>query len=394
MKKITLTLFILFTVLSFCYAQPEELNVRLFSEKPIKKLNISCLLGNYSITANDKKINTLEKDAVITFQIEGKKIKLTRKNETLGTFNEVSIEGLGFKNIFKISPTEPQILERIYDDDLIISVEKGYLRIINKVSIENYVAGVVQSEILGSSNKLEFFKIQAIITRTYAINNMMKHYKEGFNLCDDVHCQVYRTRCNNPQILMAANTTAGLVIVDKDKKMISAAFHSNSGGETVKSEDVWSLPTSYLKSVQDTFSLAMKKAYWIEKMPVSKWLNYLESTYNIDINNEKIRNAACNFTQDTRKIYFLNNILLKNIRKDLNLRSTFFSVSKEGDQIILKGRGFGHGVGLSQEGAIRMVDLGYTHEQIINFYYKDTQMIDYLELKNQSDIQNDPVSEP
>ena len=57
------------------------------------------------------------------------------------------------------------------------------------------------------------------------------------------------------------------------------------------------------------------------------------------------------------------------MRLDLNLRSTFFSVFASGDSMILKGRGYGHGVGLCQEGAMVMASKGFSYREIINFYY-------------------------
>jgi stage II sporulation protein D len=60
---------------------------------------------------------------------------------------------------------------------------------------------------------------------------------------------------------------------------------------------------------------------------------------------------------------------LRTIRNDMNLRSTFFSVASEGDSIKLKGRGYGHGVGLCQEGAMVMASKGFNYKQIIDFYY-------------------------
>jgi len=58
------------------------------------------------------------------------------------------------------------------------------------------------------------------------------------------------------------------------------------------------------------------------------------------------------------------------IRKDLKLRSSFFSVIAAGDSVILRGKGYGHGVGLCQEGAMEMATRGNTFQQIIEFYYK------------------------
>lgn len=84
--------------------------------------------------------------------------------------------------------------------------------------------------------------------------------------------------------------------------------------------------------------------------------------------------------------YFLPEEKLKatTVRYAFKLRSTFFCMNKKGDQLILTGKGFGHGVGLSQEGAMKMALLGYTHEQILHFYYQNVHLVniktmDFLE---------------
>ncbi len=380
MNIIKIIAFIFFSVIAV-HLFAADFNVRIFSQSDIKSVSITSLVGKYSINGNDQLIAVIEKNEMISINIENNKLRIKNNKEDLGLFNTMEITGNGLKNIFKIKPSNVELHERIYDDDLEISIENGLLKIINNVEIEHYVAGVVQSEILGSCDSVEFFKIQAIISRTYAINNMMKHYKEGYNLCDDVHCQAYKSRCNYFQILMATTLTAGDVIVDKNNRMISAAFCSNSGGETINSEALWSIPTSYLKAVVDTFSNGMRNSVWEKKMPAREWLNYLKDTYNYPVDDTSMRRKAFNFEQNTRKIYFHDSIPLKDMRKTLEVKSTFFSVKKEGDYVILKGKGYGHGVGLSQEGAIKMVRNHYKAQQIIKFYYYDVDIINYETIK-------------
>jgi stage II sporulation protein D len=258
---------------------------------------------------------------------------------------------------------------------LTISAENNALRFINVVNIENYVAGVVQSEVLGSSDDVDFFKIQAIISRTYAMRMINKHRREGFNLCDGVHCQAYYSRNNTPRILQATSETAGMVVVDENRNLILASFHANSGGQTMNSEDVWVTATPYLKSVIDTFSFGMRGSTWRREFGVNEWLNALQRHYRYDINNPTKRANALNFQQNERRTHFHENIRLRDMRRDFDLRSTFFSVRQEGDRVILEGRGYGHGVGLSQEGAARKIREGFTVEEVLQFYYQGVGLI-------------------
>jgi stage II sporulation protein D len=123
----------------------------------------------------------------------------------------------------------------------------------------------------------------------------------------------------------------------------------------------------------------MPNAKWERKMAKEDWLSYLKLKHNYPVQDSNALWLALNFKQDSRIHYFeANNIRvpLKNVRTDLQLKSTFFSIFVLGDTIIFKGKGFGHGVGMCQEGAMKMAKLGYKCPEVINFYYQKTQLID------------------
>ncbi len=357
------------------------LDIKIFTGYNINSINFTPLSGKYSLFCADKKITDILKNETILLKVEKDSIKVIKGSVNIGTFYSLTLNGGGLLNSFKVKPLNNEIKERIYDDDLRLSTVNNKFQIINHVELENYVAGVVQSEGGGSAKDNDFYLVQAITCRTYAMNNIKKHSKEGYNLCDSVHCQMYQNRCKNYEILAATFKTAGDVIVDKDNKMISAAFHANSGGQTVNSEDIWNIPTSYLKSVKDTFSLKMSNATWEYKILSTNWLDYLSTKFNYNITDQVKKNYALTYKQENRQVYFADSIPLTIIRQDLGLKSTWFSiVDQQGGYLIFKGRGYGHGVGLSQQGAIRMAQLGYSYMDIIKFYYKDVKVIDYDEL--------------
>jgi stage II sporulation protein D len=382
MKNLRLLLFVTFflSITGFTEAG-NYLDIKVFTGYNITSISFTPLSGKYSVFYADKKIADVLKNLSITLRVEKDSIKVMKGTTNLGIFTSLTLSGGGLLNSFKVKSINPDIKERIYDDDLRLSVVDGKFLIINHVEIESYVAGVVQSEGGGSVKDNDFYLVQAITCRTYALNNIKKHAKEGFNLCDSMHCQLYQNRCKNYEILAATYKTAGDVIVDKDNKMISAAFHANSGGQTVNSEDVWNITTSYLKSVKDTFSSKMPNATWEYKILQTNWLDYLSTRFNYNITDPAKKNYALMFKQDTRKVYFTDSIPLSVIRQDLGLKSTWFSiVDQQGGYLIFKGKGYGHGVGLSQQGAIRMAQLGYSYMDIIKFYYKDVNVVDYEEM--------------
>ena len=188
----------------------------------------------------------------------------------------------------------------------------------------------------------------------------------------------------NPAIERAVEVTKGKVVVDDNLNLIIAAFHSNSGGQTANSEDVWGSKTPYLKSIEDTFSLKMPNSRWERRMLTDDWLTYLKIKHNYPIEKIEAKQAALNFTQDARKIFLESGnvrVPLKNIRLDLQLKSTFFSIKQiNKDSVLFVGRGYGHGLGMCQEGAMRMVRQGYTYTDVLNFYYQNIQLIDLHKL--------------
>lgn len=370
MKRLIFVLSMVLMWLPF-RAEATAMSIRIFADAKHAKMQFTAELGSYRIQGADgRTVRELAEGESVEMTVKGGKVALSLGGRSLGSFSDVMFEGAGLKAIYGLRvESQGKTLVRYYDDHLEAKAKEGSLFLINHVDLENYVGGVVQSEVRGVSDKTDFFKVQAIISRTYAMSNMHRHDEEGFNLCDGVHCQVYHSRNNTPVILTATVQSAGQVIVDSRDNLITAAFHSNSGGQTANSEDVWNAPVSYLRSVEDTFSLSMKNAVWEKRMPRSEWLGFLESRYDYPVRNARMRDSALTFSQPERKACFAGGIPLKDIRTDLKLRSSFFSVRTEGTEVVLEGRGYGHGVGLSQEGVVRMIEQGYTVEDVIKHYY-------------------------
>ena len=382
MFKLNQLLLFAFTLLAG-YVSAVDVDVRIFSSSKLKVIKVTPLSGKYVIYNNNTKIVDLYKNNSVELSVKEGKINIVKQGKNFGSYDSLSFSADGFLNTFILKSIDPEIKERVYDDGIKITVENGFFKIINNVEIEHYIAGVVQSE-GGIKKNLEYLKLQAIISRTYAISNIRKHIKEeGYSFCDEVHCQLYRGRSSKSMIMMATSQTAGDIIIDISNKPISAAFHSNCGGQTMNSEDVWTIPTTYLKAINDTFCLKQSQANWEVKIPENEWLSYLFKTYKYNIEDSAIIKRITNFKQIKREKYFDNdtNIQLKNIRYDCKLRSAFFSIENQGDTILFKGKGYGHGVGLCQEGAMHMVDIGWTFKEIIKYYYKNVSIINISELK-------------
>lgn len=360
----------------------DVLYIKIFSQLKVQSFTFSPEVGIYSVWSNGVEILNTSTIALVKFTYSNDSIEVKTFENTIGKFKHLKISSNDENRSFRIKLISPDKKLRFYQDNLILDTESGFLKCINEIELDNYIAGVVQAE-SGKRSYQEFYKVQAILARTFALSHIQKHATEGFSLCDHTHCQVYFGKSMEFEILKAVLETKNSVVVDDNLNLIEAAFHSNSGGETANSEDVWGSKLSYLRSVKDSFSVKMPNAKWERKMAKEDWLSYLKLKHNYPIQDSSALLLAITFKQDSRKQYLeANNIKvpLKNVRTDLQLKSTFFTIIPVGDSLIFKGRGFGHGVGMCQEGAMRMAKLGYKHQEVINFYYQKTQLIDLRKL--------------
>ena len=90
---------------------------------------------------------------------------------------------------------------------------------INICDVERYIAGVVKAE-GGSGKNNEYFKTQAVIARTYMYRYIDKHLSDGYNVCDNTHCQAFNGSSTRFIINRAAMETKGLVILDQDSTLL------------------------------------------------------------------------------------------------------------------------------------------------------------------------------
>lgn len=377
MKKIflILTLIFVFNFNAFSQASSvENVRIRLFSDKNIEQVMFIPSFGSYFLeTEQGNKLKLSKTTKLIVKDLDGQlEIKI---NDTIyKKAKKINLTPSGLKSFFQIKPLNPQITERRYEDGLEITSKNKSLFIINVVKTDNYIAGVVQSETWGATTNIDFFKVQAICCRNYLMNNLEKHAEEGYNLCDGVHCQAYKTRANKKEVTEGAYKSKGEVIVDSQGNIIETLFHSNSGGETVNAKDVWGKNVPYLVSVEDSFSVGGKHYQWEKYIKLKDWLNYFRNK-GLNIKDKEIEDALLTFSQESGRKTDIMGISLKTIREDFDLKSTYFNVQKWGGEVKLTGKGYGHGVGMSQEGAIKMCEEGYEYWEVIEHYFKGVKVI-------------------
>ena len=364
-------------------AFPLDISVSLFHEKLVHAVLFSAHKGDYSVVEGDTTLGNCPEGESWYILNDGNLIMVRDHSGHWHSVQQLSFTGKGEDRYFGLKPVHPSLPSREYMHDLHIGIEMKSLLMLNHINLEKYIMGVTESE-AGPGCELEYYKVQAILCRTFTLKNIYRHETEGFHLCDGIHCQAYNGRhLWNEDVEIGDEVTNGLVLTDPDSVLLNAVYHSNSGGETRGSEQVWLKKESYLKPVLDRFSLGQPNAGWEKRMSVAEWISYLyergileedfADTASLELSLEHRQQAYCPVS-DT-----LN---LSDIREDWSLRSDFFNIIREGNDIILKGRGYGHGVGLSQEGAMTMARMGYHYTEILNYYYHDIRIVHFLDLED------------
>ena len=265
---------------------------------------------------------------------------------------------------------------------------------VEELNIDEYLYGVVSAE-MPAQYDIEALKAQAIVARTYLIynieNNSNKH--ENADICDSSNCcQAWITkekrfenwkedeRQNNwDKIVAAVNQTKGKIIT-YNGKTINAFFHSNSGGTTESSVNIWGgISYPYLQSVQTAGEDGYEQYRSTVTFTQDELINKLK---------EKHPNISIDFSQDdsikileytdsgrVRTVKFGNvEIAGTQARTILGLKSTNFEINKEQEKITFSVTGYGHGVGMSQTGADSMAKQGSNYEEIIKHFYTGVEI--------------------
>ena len=147
--------------------QAINIKVRILSEFNVKSFDFKTVAGQYMLLCDNARVfeEDLKPGEAITISLHDSQIRVDKGLELIGTYAQVDLIGTRYSNVFSVQ--SPQAgKKRVYEERLSVSVHHGML-LINRIDLEKYVAGVVQSEVFGSSNDVEFFKIQATAARTY-----------------------------------------------------------------------------------------------------------------------------------------------------------------------------------------------------------------------------------
>lgn len=363
----------------------QHLRIGVLRDHAVQRILFSYNNGSYSILADTFDFGSILPNEYVDLSFTAdKKIELKKGVEVLGTFSKVFLLENVANSSITLTSKIPQVKDRKYKNDFEILATNSSLTIVNVVDINNYLAGVVESE-GGGGKELEYYKVQAIMCRTYALKNLTKHVKDSFQLCDRTHCQAYHQMLRfTPKIEEAVKQTEGIVLVDEHFDLAGTYFHANCGGQTSEAGHVWNTNLPYLNTFKDTFCIYTKQAAWETKISQQRWADFLVNKYNYPIYDSIYGPMIFTFNQPDRIAFFHDpslGIPLRDIRQQFELKSTYFSCYPEGLNVVIRGRGVGHGVGLCQEGAMKMAKYGFSYKQIGLYYFPGLRFVpftDYL----------------
>ncbi|MDQ0154285.1 stage II sporulation protein D [Robertmurraya andreesenii] len=277
----------------------------------------------------------------------------------------------------KVESNEPAIEVAVY--------RAGQEKIEN-LPLEEYIVGVVAAE-MPADFELEALKAQAITARTYfayLMNGEKKGVPEGADVTDTENHQVYKSdeelrkqwgkdyQKRVKKIREAVQATSGQILTYEGAPIYSA-FFSTSNGFTENSEDYWSSPRPYLKSVESPWDVNTEKFNGQKVVSIKEF----EKKLGVKLTNSSEVGKILERTKGNRvgKVDINGKVLTgKDIRETLELKSSDFTWERKGKNIVINTKGFGHGVGMSQFGANGMAKEGKTYKEIVQHYYQGVQI--------------------
>lgn len=311
--------------------------------------------------------------------------------------NKVDMNGKQYDTVLLVpqsAGTTMQLVSGIkkynYSGEMEFTCKGGTILPVNIVDIEDYIKGVVAFE-MSNAYPIEALKAQAVTARNYSLTNLNKHKSEGYDLCDTTDCQVYRGyNAQYTNVIRAVEDTRGKVLT-YNNQLASTFYGASSGGYTEAASAIWNGNLPYLLSKADPFesdgwpagNLTFSGNDISTKLKQKGYITAADTFNKID--TDSMKKDASGRVSSLDIIYTDKNGVMsrKTLTKEaprtfLSLPSALYTVTytPETNQYVFSGKGYGHGVGLSQVGAKNRANAGQTFDQILSFYFDSTSIAD------------------
>ena len=321
------------------------------------------------------------------------KIKTKSKRQQTADRRVFKATGTSASDCIAIATDKVGLNKACYNGEFIVSANGNKLNAINVIDIEDYLRGVVPYEIGKlDESKFEALKAQAVAARTYAYKHFGSRVAQGFDVYADTRDQVYKGLHSATALTDKAVRETEGVVMTYNGEFITAYYHSTCGGET-EGVVTWGRPDHpYLKNKPD---LRPDGTPWCRESNYTEWTREFTEDELRDLFQINAKEAKANVPsfssiksmhiQDTLKSGRIHTLVIETNNGSFTakadkirwlfkhggtiLPSSFFRIHKNGNDWILKGKGFGHGVGLCQMGARARAQAGQSYIQILTHYY-------------------------
>jgi stage II sporulation protein D len=282
----------------------------------------------------------------------------------------VNADGLQYKGV-------------LYRGSIVVETTKNGMDVINELPLDHYLDGVVRKE-LAPGWPMAVIRAQAVASRSFALQRMIQRHGSPYHVSSTDQSQVYGGRkAETPRIKQAVESTSGEVLTYQGR-VIPAYFHANSGGFIEAPHKVWGgEPTSFIRPRRDRWSLRANHQQWSHEMSVTAIRKALtEAGHPAPSNGEPSIEVAVELPSGrAQRVRYRGTrgsvtISANDFRVALGagrIKSTWFTaIRRSGSTVEFSGRGWGHGVGMSQWGARKMAEAGKSYREILQFYYAPT----------------------
>lgn len=284
-------------------------------------------------------------------------------------------------NIFGINEIEE--IELKYINNINVRVKRLATNEIQIVPLEEYIVGVLAGE-MPVYFELEALKAQAVASRSYVLKRLEYNKDSEYDVVDSVLNQVYLDDnylkeawgkdyvVNINKLRTAVNETIDEYL-EYDGEIIDALFFSTSNGYTEDASIVFNLELPYLKSVESKWDAQTSSVFNSQKtISLQEFYEKLGLEYKSELSFNVLERS------DTNRIIKLeingNMLNATDVYNKLGLRSTDFNLTQVGTNVVIDTKGYGHGVGMSQYGALGMAKEGYNYMQILEYYYSGAEI--------------------
>lgn len=372
--RIKITVFILL-ILSVTFG----LTPHVYSQQKFKTVRV--LLGNYT-NLNVSSLKGLKIKDLDT----GKTLLRLRAESSINIFmsdSYITVKGKRAKGLKIISSNDEIVVNKTtYQGQLLFHVVNGKFQVINIVPLEIYLKSVVPGEILASS-PLEALKAQAIASRSFTVYNILKSEKRFYDLSKNSQNYQGKLYNVNPNVVKAVNATKGRIMLYVGE-VFGSYFHANCGGNTEYAGNIWKEET-YPVSIKCTHCKKGNHYLWkstVTTKEIEKKLNEngyslkngLAALYPAKVSSVSARTTVLIAEDAIGKKHKIRSDKFRNIIGSEHLRSTNFTFAAYQDGFVFTGKGWGHGVGMCQDGAVSLANSGKKYKEILQYYYPDIKI--------------------